>query len=107
MDVQHMGGPIWKAEGSKSGVWYDIDMDVPKCSCQGYIFKNGKQGVKSCKHIEAIKAKTVNVVNGDLMDAQEKARVKARTQSILSRFEDRESSPQEDALREALAKKKK
>ena len=109
MDLQHVGGPLWRAEGSTAGKWYEIDLDVPFCTCPAMTIqpntlrKNGKTAEADaylCKHLKAVIQKTGNVVpTGATMDAEEKARVAAKKANILSQFIEREPSVQERALR--------
>lgn len=114
MDVEHVGGPLYRVASESSSKIYEIDIERPFCNCPNFALQKNKLksvGKKAeaeryeCKHLRAVRASGATVA--EVMDQNEKARVAAVTASILSRFEDRDASPQEDALRAALAKKKK
>lgn len=115
MDVQHVGGPLYRVASESSATKiYEVDIERPFCNCPNFALQKNKLKSQNkfaeaeryeCKHLRAVRASGANVA--EVMDANEKARIAAIKESIISRFEERDASPQEDALRAALAKKKK
>lgn len=111
LDVQHVGGPLYRVASESSSKVYEIDIERPFCNCPNFALQKNKLKSQDrfkeaeqyeCKHLRAVRASGANVA--EVMDANEKARVAAIKESIISRFEERDASPQEDALRAALNK---
>lgn len=115
MDIEHVAGPLWRAYSESSDATYVVDMEIPKCTCTSWIFginKQKKAGVTNptfaCKHIKAVESGDANkIMTQERMDSEERSRVKAKKAEILSKFEDREPSAQELALRAMMEPPKK
>lgn len=114
MEITHTGGPLWKVKSESADKWYNVDLDSPSCNCTNFaIARNKLKGAGKyaeaeayqCKHLRAVTNKTGTEVHKPGLDAEEKAKVKAKKTAILSKFVEREASPQENALRKALEAK--